>query len=102
MGDGPQYDFEWDFEKARTNRQKHGISFEEAARIFLDRRAMSLFDEEHSAPEDRWITLGRPPSGPLLVVIHTFDEPGQNRYRVRMISARRATARERRQYEEQP
>jgi len=102
MGEGPQYDFEWDLGKARANRQRHGVSFEEAARIFLDRLAVSLFDEEHSGAEDRWITLGRLPSGPLLVVIHTFDELGQGRYRVRLISARTATARERRQYEEQP
>ena len=102
MGGGPQHDFEWDFWKAHSNREKHGVSFEEAARVFLDRHAVSLFDDEHSDREDRWITLGRPPSGPLLVVVHTFDDPGQNRFRLRLISARRATAREQRQYEERP
>lgn len=102
MGEGSQYDFEWDFWKAKSNREKHGVSFEEAARIFLDRHAVSLFDDEHSESGDRWITLGRPPSGPLLVVVHTFDDLGQNHFHVRLISARRATARERWQYEEQP
>lgn len=101
MGGPPQYDLEWDFWKAQDNRQKHGVSFEEAARVFLDRRAVGLFDEEHSVDEDRWITLGRVPAGDLPVVIHTFEELGQDRCRVRPISARRATARERRQYEEQ-
>lgn len=63
---------------------------------------MSLFDDEHSGGEDRWIILGSPPSGPLLVVVHNFDDLERNHFRVRLISARRATARERRQYEEQP
>jgi uncharacterized protein len=102
MSAGPQYEFEWDRRKAQSNREKHGVGFEEAARVFLDRNAVSLFDDEHSGGEDRWLTLGRPPAGPLLVVVHTFDELARNRFRVRLISVRRATARERRQYEEQP
>lgn len=52
------YDFQWDPEKANTNRRKHKVTFEEAARVFLDPNALSLYDDEHSGAEDRWITLG--------------------------------------------
>lgn len=63
------YEFEWDPEKARANQHKHGVPFEEAATVFLDPRAVSLYDEEHSEQEDRWITLGFASTGRILVVI---------------------------------
>lgn len=96
----PQYEFEWDPEKARTNLDKHGVSFEEAAGIFLDPHASSVFDQAHVESEERWVTLGASRSGRLIVTVHTFQELGQDRYRIRMISARRARKRERRTYEE--
>lgn len=99
MGSEPQYDFEWDREKARKNLAKHGIGFEEAAEVFLDPHAVSLLDREHADREARWITLGAKSPSSLLVVIHTFEEVG-SRYRVRIISARKATSRERRAHEE--
>lgn len=102
MDRGPQYDFEWDYGKAQSNLTKHGVSFEEAARVFLDRQAISVFDEEHSEQEERWITVGMAASGRILVVVHTFEELDQSRPRLRLISARAATRHERRQYEEQP
>jgi uncharacterized DUF497 family protein len=52
-----QYNFEWDPEKAMTNRRKHGVTFEEAASVFLDPRMLTVFDDEHSGAEDRWLTL---------------------------------------------
>ncbi|HEX7469586.1 MAG TPA: BrnT family toxin, partial [Verrucomicrobiae bacterium] len=51
-----EYNFEWDARKAATNIQKHGVSFENAATVFRDAEALSLFDEKHSVDEERWIT----------------------------------------------
>jgi uncharacterized DUF497 family protein len=96
----PQYEFEWDPEKARANLEKHGVSFEDAAGIFLDPHASSLFDEDHADREERWVTLGTSRSGRLLVTSHTFHDLGEGRYRIRLISARKATRAERRTYEE--
>jgi uncharacterized DUF497 family protein len=95
-----QYHFQWDPKKERVNRQKHGISFRLATQVFRDPMAMTLFDEEHSEDEERWITLGKPGNGPYLVVIHTFEQVDANITIIRMISARPATKPEIRQYEE--
>lgn len=92
------YHFEWDPVKARTNRKKHGVSFEQAATVFRDPRALSIFDEEHSEDEDRWLTLGTSDSGIVVMVIHTFREIG-DQIALRIISARPATKQEQRQYE---
>ena len=64
-----------------------------------DPLAMSRYDEEHSEGEERWVTLGVSENGVLLVVSHTFEELSEQEARVRLISAREATAPERRQYE---
>jgi uncharacterized DUF497 family protein len=92
------YEFEWDPGKARANHRKHGVPFEEAATVFLDPRALSVYDEEHSQQEDRWITLGFSSTGRILVVSHTFQTIGADRCRVRIIMSRRASRRERGQY----
>ena len=70
------------------------MSFERAATVFRDPQALSIYDMEHSQEEDRWITLGLDRVGSLLVVVHT--ERGEN---IRVISARRASRRERKTYE---
>jgi uncharacterized DUF497 family protein len=93
-----QYNFDWDPAKARENLRKHGISFERAAQVFLDPFAISIYDEEHSTEEDRWVTLAKDKSETLLVVIHTFRELDPENYSIRLISARRATRREGKQY----
>jgi len=93
-----EYDFEWDPLKARDNRQKHGVSFEQAATVFHDPGAASLYDDEHSDAEDRWITLGLSAAGGLLVVHHTFEELDARHVRIRIFSSRRATAAEIKQY----
>jgi uncharacterized DUF497 family protein len=94
------YTLEWDPDKARANEDKHGIAFEQAALAFRDPLALSIYDEEHSSTdEDRWVTLGQSETD-LFVVVHTFREVGADEAVVRIISARRATRRERRQYEE--
>ncbi|HLY60167.1 MAG TPA: BrnT family toxin [Terriglobia bacterium] len=87
--------YEWDAEKAKRNLQKHHISFEDAATVFLDPLAMTFPDPDHSSGEDREITLGRSLSQQVVFVSHC---PGEDRTRI--ISARKATRSERNQYEE--
>ena len=95
-----RFNFEWDPQKAVSNRQKHGISFELAASVFKDPKAVSLFDEDHSGKEDRWITVGMAATGAILVVNHTFAGTGQDAVVVRLISSRKATKAEQKQYAE--
>ena len=87
--------FEWDPGKARQNRRKHRISFEEAATIFGDPLAITYPDPDHSILEERFITLGLSRVNRVLIVAHTDRD--QN---IRIISARKTTDRERRHYEE--
>lgn len=95
-----KFNLTWDPAKAAANRVKHGVSFARAATLLQDPKAISVYDHEHSFEnEDRWITLGRADNGTLLVVVHTFEEIGDNAANVRLISAREATRRERRHYE---
>ncbi len=95
-----QYYFEWDPNKAKQNIRNHKISFERAATIFLDPIALSIFDDEHSEIEERWSTLGIDNTGILLVVCHTFNQIDNERFNIRIISARKATQNETKQYEE--
>ena len=78
--------FEWDFEKAKTNLEKHGVSFEEASTAFKD--------PLHSRDEERLVLTGISYDNSMLVVVHT--ERGNN---IRIISARKATRKERKYYE---
>jgi len=94
-----RFDLEWDPVKAKQNLRKHGVSFEQAATVLLDSRAMNLYDDEHSGDEDRWVTLGRSAHGTILVVVHTFNEQPDGNVSVRIISARRAVKREQQRYE---
>jgi uncharacterized DUF497 family protein len=87
--------FEWDDQKARTNLAKHGVSFEEATTVFGDPLSLTIPDPAHSETEDRFIILGHSHRQRLLVVVHT--ERGDN---LRIISARPASRRERKDYEE--
>ena len=94
------YEFEWDPERAQANVSKHGLDFERAATVFLDPLAVTIPDEEHSETEVRWITLGKDASGQYALVIQTFEWLADERGRVRLISARRPTRAEIRDYEE--
>ena len=87
--------FEWDLRKARSNLAKHGVAFEEASTIFGDSLSLTIPDPEHSRTERRYATMGRAFNGKLLVVVHT--DRGDN---IRIISARRASRRKRKFYEE--
>src|SRR6516162_1586612 len=88
-------EFEWDEDKAKGNLKKHGVSFEEASSIFGDPLALTIPDPLHSEEEDRFVTLGESHRRRLLVVIST--DRGDD---IRIISARVATRRERKDYEE--
>lgn len=87
--------FEWDPRKAATNEHKHGISFKEAATVFLDEKALMIDDPEHSEDEDRYILLGISNQMRLIVVCHCYREDDEI---LRIISARKATRKERIQY----
>ena len=86
-------EFEWDPHKAASNLLKHGVDFADAALVLYDPLAMTRPEAE--APEERFVTIGTDPMDRLLVVVYTWRGA-----KARLISARRATARERKQYEE--
>jgi uncharacterized protein len=88
--------FEWDARKAAANREKHRVTFEEAATVFLVPLAMTFPDPDHSLDEHREITIGHTMKGRLVFVSHC--ERGE---RIRIISARRATRAERDHYEKE-
>lgn len=87
--------FEWDQKKNRTNRTKHGISFEEAQTVFYDRNALLIPDPDHSKDEERFVILGMSRILRILVVCHCYR---QEESVVRIISARRATSDETEEY----
>ena len=88
--------FAWSRAKARANERKHGVSFEEAESVFFDEFARQFFDETHSEVEDRFIMLGVSNRTRMLVVVHCVRENGNT---IRIISARKATKRERTYYQ---
>lgn len=90
--------FDWDPAKAASNLRKHKVSFQLAATVIMDPLSKSIPDDDHSQFEERWVTMGIARNGQLLVVSHTYVETGGEVY-VRLISARAATRKERRQYE---
>ena len=87
--------FEWDENKSAANKKKHGISFEEAQSVFSDGKALILDDPDHSHEEDRFILLGLSSSIRILVVCHCYRKNAET---VRIISARKATRSEQKQY----
>ena len=95
-----RFEFDWDPAKANSNRRTHGVSFEDAMGVFGDPLALSLLDNESGQGEERWVTIGRNPATNLLLVVHTYVELSVERAAIRIISARRPTRREVRQYEE--
>ena len=87
--------FSWDDRKARENLRKHSVSFEEATTAFADERARVKHDPDHSQDEDRFILLGFSAKLRLLVVVHAYR---QDETEIRIISGRKATRNERKQY----
>jgi hypothetical protein len=88
-------DFEWDDAKAELNERKHGVSFAEALTVFADLVSVTGYDPHHVDHEDRFLTMGISVDGRLLVVSHT--DRGDV---IRIITAREATRRERKDYED--
>jgi len=86
------------FEKGSDQFRKHRVSFDRASTVFFDPLALSIFDAGHSKVEERWITLGIDRTGTLLVVSHTFMEIFQRKAQIRIISARKATKKEKQDY----
>ena len=95
-------DFDWDPAKAASNAAKHGVTFEEAMTVFRDPFARSILDGDHGSGEERWVTLGETSAGNLLVVVHTWTDVDPDRSAARIISARRPSPNEARQYREDP
>ena len=89
--------FEWDEDKAKANAEKHGVTFEEAPSVFADPLAAIFTDEAHAGEELREIMVGHSARGRLLLV--SFTEQAEA---IRIIGARQATKRERRDYEQRP
>jgi uncharacterized DUF497 family protein len=86
--------FEWDPQKAKTNFEKHGITFDKASTVFKDTLSLTIEDPLHSYDEERLVLIGMSYKNRLLVVVHT--ERGES---IRIISARKAVKRERKYYE---
>lgn len=85
------FHFEWDDRKAAANLRKHGVSFEEAKSVFVDERAKLIDDPDHSEDEGRFVLLGLSSALRLLLVCHCYRGAGKV---IRIISARRASAKE--------
>ena len=85
----------WDRNKNSSNQRKHRVSFEVAARVFLDPRRIEIYDDREDDGEDRWITIGAVEAAVLVVVYTVRDEGGEV---IRLISARRVNAQEKRAY----
>ena len=88
--------FTWHDAKNESNKKKHGVSFEEAQTVFFDASAMEFFDSKHSHNEDRFILLGRSFTFRTLMICHCYRGKDET---IRIISARKATAKERSKYQ---
>ncbi len=87
--------FKWDASKAASNKKKHGVTFEEAKSVFYDDFAVQFFDDENSELEDRFLILGNSNLARVLLICHCEQDSGNL---IRIISARKATAKERKLY----
>jgi uncharacterized protein len=91
--------FEWDPRKAVANADKHGVTFDDAVTVFLDPNALDGPDLEHSTVEARYLRLGRAADGRVLMVAYTLRKGYSDAEKIRLISARRASRRERAAYD---
>jgi uncharacterized protein len=94
------YNFEWDPQKAQSNNLKHDVRFEEAATVFVDPKAITIYDLDHSETEDRWVTMGISNNNRLLIVCHSFREEDPEAITIRIFSCRKANKIEIQEYEE--
>ena len=87
--------FVWDEKKNASNKKKHGISFEEGQTVFVDENALLIHDPDHSSDEDRFVMIGLSAQLKVLVVCHSYR---RDQTSIRIISARKATRLEQKQY----
>ena len=95
-----QFQFEWDEIKAAANERKHGVPFELACTVFHDPRLLTAADLEHSETDERWFSIGAASNGAILSVVYLWSESEPAMIEIRLISARKATEKESRQYQE--
>ncbi len=93
-----QYNFDWDSVKERKNIHKHRFSFRQASTVFRDPNHISIYDENHSVSEGRWVTIGVDQSAVLRVLVHTFEHLDENTIEIRIISACKASRKEKINY----
>jgi uncharacterized DUF497 family protein len=94
------FQFEWDLRKAAVNLHKHGVSFETAGTIFKDPHIFTVADLEHGNGEERWFSIGYAYDSSILSIVYIWTEVEPMIVKIRMISARKATRNEIRQYQE--
>ena len=94
------FQFEWDEAKADANARKHGVTFELAVTVFHDPRLLTVADLQHSDTEERWFSVGCASNGVVLSVVYLWSDADQAATNIRLISARKATQVESRQYQE--
>jgi uncharacterized protein len=95
-------EFDWDPAKAASNLAKHEVSFEQAMTVFADPLALSRTDDAPGLQEERWVTIGLSSDTKLVLVVHTHVELSDDHVYIRIISARKPTKKERRDYEQAP
>jgi len=96
------FQFEWDQAKADANARKHGVTFELASTVFHDPRLLTVADLVHSEIEERWFSVSCASNGVVLSIAYRWSEADPAAPRIRLISARKATTTESRQYQEGP
>ena len=94
------FQFEWDEVKADANARKHGVTFELASTVFHDPRLLTVADLEHSGTEERWFSVGCADNGVVLSVVYLWSDTDPAATNIRLISARKSTQAESRQYQE--
>jgi uncharacterized DUF497 family protein len=94
------FHFEWDDAKADANARKHGVTFETASTVFHDPRLLTVADLEHGNAEERWFSVGCAGNGVVLSVVYLWSDADPAATNIRLVSARKATQAESRQYQE--
>lgn len=94
------FQFEWDEAKADANARKHGVTFELASTVFHDPLLLTVADLEHSDTEERWFSVGCASNGVVLSVVYLWSDADPAAASIRLISARKSTQAEARQYQE--
>ena len=100
MGEHRAFQFEWDEGKADANARKHGVAFDLASTVFHDPRLLTVADLEHSETEERWFSVGCANNGVVMSIVYLWSDADPTVTNIRLISARKSTQAEIRQYEE--